>query len=102
MKKKIVRPRLPDNLPLYEPYLPTTEADAIIAYGQDTNDPALRNWYDPTDHPPGSKEKIEVLRARAARSAPLFHPEDRRIDGHRAAYYLNPDNETYGDVDYVE
>jgi len=37
----------------------------------------------PTTAKPGSAEKIEVMRKRARRKAPLFHPDDPRIEWER-------------------
>lgn len=35
--------------------------------------------FDPTDEPAGSWEKVEILRKRLERGAPLHHPEDNPI-----------------------
>jgi hypothetical protein len=36
-----------------------------------------RNEFSSTSAMPGTKEKLEILAARLAQGAPLWHPEDR-------------------------
>jgi hypothetical protein len=36
---------------------------------------------EPTEHPPGSPGKVEVMRERASRRQALFHPLDARAPG---------------------
>lgn len=69
------RARPYDLLPTYEPFLPVAKEDAVLIFGMDRG--AMPNWYKATDAPPGSVEKIEVLRYRAAHGLPLWHPNDK-------------------------
>lgn len=64
-----------DTLPGLEPFMPTNEADALLIWGSSEPYP---NWYTGTDAAPGSAEKIRILRHRAAKGLPLFHPDDRQ------------------------
>jgi len=51
--------------------------DAIIRSGHDEDfEPKTGDDFNPTGHPPGSHEKIEVLRQRVQGGFPLWHPKD--------------------------
>jgi hypothetical protein len=52
--------------------------EAIDKDGHDENFvPVVGGDFSPTDAAPGSNEKIELLRQRIAKGAPLWHKEDR-------------------------
>jgi hypothetical protein len=52
--------------------------EAILKYGHDEDfDPTENDYFEPTDAPAGSPEKIEALRKRVENGLPLWHPTDR-------------------------
>lgn len=60
-------------LPGPEIFTPHSAEMSMLVFGDDN--PIL--WYPATDAPPGSDEKIEIMRNRAANRQPVFHPHDR-------------------------
>ena len=46
----------------------------------------------PTEALPGSPDKIEVLRLRASRRLPLFHPDDARLYPEEVMFETNFDD----------
>jgi len=77
-KHKKKRVRMPGHLPRHEPWRATNIFDAMLIYGCDDHfEPEIKNWFPPTDEPPGSWAKVEVLRWRAENGFPLWHPSDR-------------------------
>ncbi len=76
VKRQGERSLLPPCVPKHEPHMPTNREDAILAFG-DSGDGHFPNYFEPTDHPPGSDDKIAVLRMRAELGQPLWHPQDR-------------------------
>jgi len=56
----------------------STVFDAILKYGHDEDfDPLAGEDFLPTDAPPGTAEKIDILRKRVELGQPLWHDEDR-------------------------
>ncbi len=56
----------------------STVFDAILRYGHDEDfEPIESDDFHPTDAPPGTAEKIDVLRKRVELGLPLWHVEDR-------------------------
>jgi hypothetical protein len=66
-----------DNLPEAERFMPLDPEDAALVFGLA---PVVEftNYLSPTDSYPGTADRIEVYRQRAARREPIFHPEDRK------------------------
>lgn len=55
-----------------------TVFEAILKYGHDEDfEPLAGEGFLPTDAPPGTAEKIDVLRQRVELGQPLWHDEDR-------------------------
>lgn len=82
----------PDMLPRREPHIPTNPRDAVLVFGVAKKKKVL-NYYEPTDAPPGTAEKITVLRDRAANRLPLWHPEDRAdFENLTRLYTIIPDS----------
>ncbi len=52
--------------------------EAIVKYGHDEDYSPVKEDYDATDEPAGSRQKISVMADRMARGEPLWHDEDRR------------------------
>lgn len=77
-KFKLNDPRRKTNdvLPRTDRFCPADPDEALLAFGE-TGDKTFPNYFVPTDHLPGSMEKIEVMRIRAERGLPLWHPHDR-------------------------
>ena len=72
-------PKPRDMLPGAEPFVASNIFEAMLIWGAEVDyAPDAKTWYDPTQAPPGSPEKIEVLRQRAERGLPLWHQDDRR------------------------
>lgn len=67
MKKKLTRK-------------PTSVHDAILNFGHD-EDFKPHSFSEPTICPPGSLEKIEIMRRRVEAGCVLFHPQDGTNDG---------------------
>ena len=68
--------RTQDNLPEAERFRPFTREEALLIFGPDISK-EFSNVFRPTDTLPGTPERIEVYRERAARRDPIFHPLDR-------------------------
>ena len=55
-----------------------TVFDAILKYGHDEDfEPRAGDDFRPTDAPPGTAEKIDVIRKRVELGQPLWHEDDR-------------------------
>lgn len=67
----------PHTLPKAERFCPVSEAEAVLIFGS-KGTKTVRNYFSKTDAAPGTAAKIEVLRDRASRRLPLWHPQDRR------------------------
>jgi hypothetical protein len=65
-----------DYLPEAERFIPATEAEAMLVFGE-LGTPEIPNFQPATDSIPGSWERIEVYRKRAFRREPIFNPNDR-------------------------
>jgi hypothetical protein len=62
---------------------PITIFEALARYGEEGNfkpvaTPAAKKNFIPTDAPPGSEEKIDILRQRLEKGLPLWHKRDRK------------------------
>ena len=68
--------RTQDHLPEAERYRPFTREEAMLIFGPEISE-EFANILRPTDTLPGTHERIEVYRERAANRDPLFHPLDR-------------------------
>lgn len=64
------------NLPEAERFLPETPADAMLVFGEIALDDTL-NYGVATDTLPGTPDRIEIYRQRAAARQPIFHSSDR-------------------------
>jgi hypothetical protein len=65
-----------DHLPEATRYRPHTPEEAVLVFGPDIAG-EYENVFRPTDTLPGTPERIEIYRKRAARRDPIFHPLDR-------------------------
>jgi len=65
-----------DHLPEAERFRPFSREEALLIFGPEIS-VEHENVLRPTDTLPGSPERIEVYRQRAANRAPVFHPFDR-------------------------
>ncbi len=56
----------------------TNVFEAILKYGHDEDfAPKKDEYFQPTDAPAGSDEKLDAMAERVRRGHPLWHPEDR-------------------------
>ncbi len=62
-----------DYLPEAERFMPASKEEALLVYGDD--DPLV--YQEATGSLPGTWERIEVYRQRAAARQPIFNPLDR-------------------------
>ena len=52
--------------------------EAILKYGHDEDfAPSSNDYFEATEAPAGSRQKLDVLADRVMRGEPLWHPEDR-------------------------
>lgn len=68
--------RTQDHLPEAERYQPLSREEAMLLFGPEISR-EFSNVLLPSDTLPGTNERIEVYRERAAKRKPLFHPNDR-------------------------
>ncbi len=62
-----------DYLPEAERFAAQSKEDAVLIFG--STNPLV--YQEPTGSLPGSLERIEIYRERAARRQPIFNPNDR-------------------------
>jgi hypothetical protein len=67
--------RKQDWLPEAERFIPFDEKMSLLIFG-DTGEENIPLFQEATDTPPGSKERVEIYRARAGRREPIFNPND--------------------------
>jgi hypothetical protein len=65
-----------DHLPEAERFMPFSREEAMLIFGQEISE-EYPNAMLPSYTLPGTPERIEVYRERAAKRLPLFHPKDR-------------------------
>jgi len=65
-----------DHLPEAERFMPFSREEAMLIFGPEISGD-FPNSMLPSYTLPGTPERIEVYRERAAKRQPLFHPKDR-------------------------